>query len=67
MAKPAGASFRLVAGADAKIADGTREVTDDVYSKDAQALLGEIERMNKATNRVGEIAGAMLADLDGEK
>ncbi|AUD00262.1 MULTISPECIES: hypothetical protein [Bradyrhizobium] len=50
-----------------KIADGTREVTDDVYSKVAQALLGEIERMNKATNRVGEIAGAMLADLDGEK
>lgn len=50
-----------------KIADGSREVTDDVYKKVAQALLTEIESMRKATNRIGEIAASMLADLDGEK
>lgn len=63
LARLAGLSPALVQ----KISDGTREVTDDVYSKVAQALLGEIERMKKATDRIGEIAGAMLADLDGEE
>ncbi len=63
LARLAGLSPALVQ----KISDGSREVTDDVYTKVAQALLGEIENMRKATDRIGEIAASMLADLDGEK
>jgi hypothetical protein len=50
-----------------KIADGTRDVTDDVYTKVARALIDETGRMRKSTDRIYEIAGAMLAELDDEK
>ena len=50
-----------------KIADGTRGVTDDVYKKVSAALLDETKRKRESIDRITEIAGAMLADLDGGK
>ncbi|OSJ32538.1 hypothetical protein BSZ19_18470 [Bradyrhizobium japonicum] len=46
-----------------KIADGTREVTDDVYFKIADALLTEAARMHKSVMKVEEMAGRMFAEL----
>jgi hypothetical protein len=51
----------------AMIAASEREVTDDVYRKVADALISESARVRKSADRIGEIAGAMLADLDGGK
>lgn len=46
-----------------KIADGSREVTDDVYLQVSHSLLNEASRMHKLVVRVEEMAGKMFAEL----
>ena len=41
-----------------------RTVTDDVYRRVAMALLSEAAKQRKAADRVEEIAGAMLKELE---
>lgn len=47
-----------------KIADGSREVTDDVYLRISHSLLVEASRMHKSVVKVEEIAGKMFAELE---
>lgn len=51
----------------AMIAAGERDPTDGVYEKVARALIRESDRVRKSADRIGEIAGSMLAELDGGK
>ena len=60
LARAAGVPQSLLA----MIAGGGRTVTDEVYSKVAHGLLRESDRLRKAADKIDEIAGCMLAELD---
>lgn len=67
-----GAATRVAAGADiskqmmSHIVVGRKPASDDVYRRIALALLAEAESGRKAAGKLEEIAGRMLAELDGE-
>lgn len=48
----------------AMIAGGGRTVTDEAYRRVAEGLLKESDRLRKAADKVDEMAGRMLAELD---
>jgi hypothetical protein len=60
MAAAAGISKQLLSFMIA----GYREVTDDVYRRIAEALLKEADRERAAANKIDELAGRMLAELE---
>lgn len=47
-----------------KIASGDRAVTDDVYRKVAEGLLKQSGRLRKTADKIDEMAGRMLAELE---
>jgi hypothetical protein len=47
-----------------KIADGTRDVTDDVQRRVAEALMKESGRLTGAAWKIEEMAGKMLRELE---
>ncbi|WP_051058500.1 hypothetical protein [Bradyrhizobium sp. WSM1253] len=59
MAAAAGVSKQLMAF----IVAGDRDVTDDVYSRVADALRTEAGRMTKAAGKIEAMASAMVAEL----
>lgn len=48
----------------AMIAGGHRLVSDEAYRKVAEGLLRESDRLRKAADKIDEMAGRMLAELD---
>ncbi len=47
-----------------KISDGSRDVTDDVYRKVAEALLKEADRLRKAAGTIEKMAGRMHREME---
>jgi hypothetical protein len=47
-----------------KIADGTREVTDDVYRKVAEGIAKEADRVRAVGLKLDKLALAMLKELE---
>jgi len=60
LARAAGVPQSLLA----MIAGGGRTVTDEAYRKVAEGLLREADRLRKAADKIDELAGKMLAELD---
>lgn len=50
----------------AMVSTGERAVSDDMYRKIAMAFIAEGGRLRKAADKIDDIAGRMLAELDGE-
>lgn len=47
-----------------KIADGTRDVTDDVYHTIAKSLISEVDRVRAMAEKLAEMADRILRELE---